>query len=250
MRVGLRRLRSALALFGRFASPPPGMEDELAWLEEKLGPARDWEVFSHSTLDIVEVPAPEDAGIAHLRHAAIDVASAKRKQAVSAVQSVRFTRLILTLARWLACVSWSSTVEKQWKHKLGGSLPRFAADCIAREQHRVRRCHKHLRNEEPILQHKFRIATKNLRYATEFFQSLYPNKELDDYLGSLAAMQDELGLSNDKMVAEGFLQQLAEEREDLRPSIGFARGFLIAKGNKVDSNLWKHLASMKPKMQK
>jgi inorganic triphosphatase YgiF len=241
MRIGLRRLQSALALCGNFARPPDETENELTWLAGELGRARDWEVFSNSTLAIVQYSAPEDPGIAQLRRTAIDIAAAKREMAISAVRSVRFTRLILTLAQWLACSSWSKAAAKHDKHKLSGPLAPFARDCLLHKEHELRRCHKDLADEKPKSRHKFRIATKNLRYTTEFFGSLYPKKKLQPFLKVLAALQEEFGHSNDKIVAEGFLKILAVDKKNLRPTIEFARGFLMAKNDYVDTKLWRRL---------
>jgi len=104
-----------------------------------------------------------------------------------------------------------------------------------------------LRNEVPNSRHKFRIATKNLRYTIEFFQAFYPKRETSRYLGILVALQETFGLSNDRVVAEGFLLQLAADKKALGPSVNFARGFLMAQGNQGDRELWKSLNAMNPK---
>jgi len=142
MRVGLRRLQAALTLFENFSPLPVGSKEEIDWLAEKLGTARDWNVFSNSTLATVKAPTTENDCLEHLRQAANEVATAKLDQAISAVRSVRYTRLVLTLMRRLACASWSDLVERKWKHHLSVPLPRFAAGCVLREQHRLHRCHE------------------------------------------------------------------------------------------------------------
>nr|WP_238812998.1 inorganic triphosphatase [Paraburkholderia sp. SG-MS1] len=50
MRVGLRRLRSALDLFAKVIPAYPGLDEELRWIASELGAARDWEVLAGSTL--------------------------------------------------------------------------------------------------------------------------------------------------------------------------------------------------------
>ena len=88
MRVGLRRLESALELFDRIASLPAEIQDELNWLSSMLGPARDWE-SCRPNLERYCRFAPVDAGLSLLRRSAIDIAGEKCGLAVSAVQSVR-----------------------------------------------------------------------------------------------------------------------------------------------------------------
>ncbi len=57
--------------------------------------------------------------------------------------------------------------------------------------------------------HEVRIAVKKLRYATEFFASLFPRKAARSYIKALAVLQDELGVLNDAATTELLLQHLA-----------------------------------------
>ncbi|MES2350198.1 MAG: CHAD domain-containing protein, partial [Pseudomonadota bacterium] len=45
MRIGVRRLRSALKLFDAVAPCPPGLLEDIGWLGTQLGAARDWDVL-------------------------------------------------------------------------------------------------------------------------------------------------------------------------------------------------------------
>jgi triphosphatase len=66
-----------------------------------------------------------------------------------------------------------------------------------------------------------RIALKKLRYAAEFFRSLYGDKEVAKYLRRLAALQDDLGHLNDVATAESLMDRLASEPgDDTRWRIG------------------------------
>ena len=76
--------------------------------------------------------------------------------------------------------------------------------------------------------HRARIAAKKVRYATEFFQSLYSSKLAPPYIASLTALQGALGSINDATVAASLLAQLVETRPDLAQHTGFVRGYLAA----------------------
>lgn len=245
MRVGLRRLESALELFDRIASLPAEIQDELNWLSSMLGPARDWEVLSGPTLSAIAASAPDDAGLSLLRRSAIDIAGEKCGLAVSAVQSVRFTRLMLTLARWLECASWRREIGKSERHKLNAPLPRFVQKCLSHDQRRLLRRGKVLDPADPKKCHKTRIAAKTARYTAEFFRSLYPKKKIQGYVGVLIALQDELGGMNDAVVADNALQELGNKRQDLLAGIAIARDFLNSKVNRKVDKLWKRFASKK-----
>ena len=52
--------------------------------------------------------------------------------------------------------------------------------------------------------HRARIAAKKVRYAIEFFASLYPRRAVRHYVDALTELQDDLGWPNDAVVADQF----------------------------------------------
>src|SRR5690606_26320061 len=63
-RVGLRRLRSAIRMFDSVIPCPPALREEIAWLSQELGVARDWDVLSESTIPrIADIPEDIPADI-------------------------------------------------------------------------------------------------------------------------------------------------------------------------------------------
>ena len=71
---------------------------------------------------------------------------------------------------------------------------------------------------------------KKLRYACEFFRTLYPSKRVKAYATRLAGLQDVLGYLNDVAVTEEFVAHLIarSEREggrDLRYPCGVVLGW-------------------------
>ena len=61
--------------------------------------------------------------------------------------------------------------------------------------------------------HRLRIALKKLRYATEFFEALYPKKHTKPYLAALKDLQDGLGHLNDVAVAQRLIASLVGEAD-------------------------------------
>jgi triphosphatase len=242
MRVGLRRLKSALGLFRNAIALPAPLQEELDWLEAQLGPARDWEVLSHSTLDVVQKAAPPDIGALELPQAAAALAQEQRAAAAGAVQSVRYARLILAFQRWLHGAEWRQQ-EAQWKRsQLGSPVLRFADKELARAERRLLRRGRKLRGADPQRRHQVRIAAKKTRYAMEFFQSLYPARAVKKFVAALSSLQDELGRLNDAAVGDGLLRELHGRRPELGAAVGFARGYLGAmlehKDRRLDK-LWR-----------
>ena len=221
MRVGMRRLRSAFGLFKDLVALPPELDTELDWLGTELGAARDWEVLAHSTLASIH-----DAEA--LPRAAADIAAERRAQAAATVRSPRYSRLMLSLERWLLESGWREQMP-QWKRaRLESPLRRFAGKELSRSQRRLLKRGAKLRGADAPARHRVRIAAKKARYAMEFFEPLYARRQVRHYVGALSGLQDELGRLNDATVADGLLLELAGTRTELAPAAGYARGYLAS----------------------
>ena len=59
--------------------------------------------------------------------------------------------------------------------------------------------------------HELRIAAKKLRYAADFFRSLYPRRRVRRYVAALAAVQDCLGAINDGAVGRARVAEAWEK---------------------------------------
>lgn len=228
MRVGLRRLRSALGLFEKVIECPTVIQSDLRWIASQLGTARDWEVLAGSTLDHLQGALPNDVNVRVLRAEALDRARINREQAANAVNSPRHTRLQLQFAEWVTGQQWrqampasSTTLEKL-------SLKKFSKQVLKRSENRLLRRGRHLKGNDPELRHRTRIAAKKARYAMEFFGSLYPNRVVTDYVSRLSNLQEELGWLNDASVAIERLELLQHANHDAMGSAAFARGFLYS----------------------
>uniref|UniRef100_UPI003F49B222 CHAD domain-containing protein n=1 Tax=Cupriavidus yeoncheonensis TaxID=1462994 RepID=UPI003F49B222 len=92
---------------------------------------------------------------------------------------------------------------------------------------RQRRLHKRGRGMAKLdeqQRHRARIAAKKLRYATEFFESLFPANKVRPYREQLSHLQDDLGWRNDMAVAESLLCRLGAEQQHLAIACAYARG--------------------------
>lgn len=201
-RVAVRRLRSALGLFG--AAAPAGVVEELRWLMGCLGPARDWDVFVSQTLPPIVEELTGNPALARLRADAARLREVHRQAALEAVLSQRYTRLVLTLGLVLA-----RQAEPPGDPV---ALAEFAAQTLTRQHKRLRRRGKHHATLSPAERHALRIAAKKLRYAAEFFAGIYPRKRARPYLAALAALQDVLGALNDAAVTQRLLAELDAPR--------------------------------------
>lgn len=236
MRVGVRRLRSALKLFEPVAPCPPALLDDVRWLGEELGAARDWDVLFESTLPRVlgSVDTAGSAGTANgmleLQALALETVRARRHAAAQALLSQRYTRLQLAMGAWM-----QQLAAEAGQHGDGEPLAQGASNYA---QQVVQRLHKQLlrradriSDSDPATVHRLRIAGKRSRYAMEFFRSLYRNGGTRRYLDTMSDLQDQLGAHNDLVVADALLLEL-QQRQDHPPAtmaaIGYVRGYLQA----------------------
>jgi inorganic triphosphatase YgiF len=216
MRVGLRRLRAVISLFSK-ALPETKAEEtktELRWLTNELARARELDVFLEEKIGpVAREITPRRGGKAIAKQFA-----AKRTEALGearrAVDSPRCRALLIDVLEWIEAQHGRTDVANS-------ELGEFAAQLLDR---RLRKAHKDAGKLQEMTapeRHKFRIRMKKLRYAAEFFESLFPSKRERKALARLSKhakkIQDALGSLNDfiadrKMAAEAALQAPPQDR--------------------------------------
>lgn len=229
MRVGLRRLRSLLKLFDDLAPLPAGLDQELRWLGDELGAARDWEVLAGDTLSEAmheEAAAPL---LPPLQQAAQAQADGNRARAAEAVGSVRYARLLLKLIAWLHGRRWQALASPEQKEALAAPAARFARQALKEGERRMKRRARNLAHADAPARHRLRIAAKRMRYATEFFAPLFPQRQVRPFVQALTRLQDSLGQLNDAAVAQGLLQELAQRQAPQALAAGFVCGQLSSR---------------------
>ncbi len=239
MRVGMRRLRSALSMYKRVLHLPQDLQQEVDWLATELGDARDWDVLAGATLASVARDLPEPAEIAGVQKAAADIAQEHHVAVAAVVGSARYTRLLLNLTRWVQAMGWHD--DQPTMDAAGGQLAqpvtKFARATLKRDQRRLRRRAAKLSEATPADRHAVRIAAKKTRYAAEFFSSLFSPKTVQPYIKALTGLQDELGYLNDAAVAHRLLATMPAAQPELAAGVGFVKGFLAARTTNDDKEV-------------
>lgn len=228
MRVGVRRLRSALGMFAPLLALPDELQRELNWLSDALGAARDWDVLAGATLEQLKGEVEADM-LAPLVTAAQECARQAHADTGAALAGPRYTALMLGLQRWLHAGAWRSACTRRQLRRLDKAAPGFARRTLGTAQRRLLRRGKGLAQAAPEQRHRVRIAAKKARYATTFFGSLLRPRRVRSYERDLAKLQDVLGNLNDLEVADGLLQTLAGGEPALAPQAAYARGYLAAR---------------------
>jgi inorganic triphosphatase YgiF len=241
LRVGLRRLRSSLGLVALASSKEAvaPLAEELCWLGGALGPARDWDVFMTETFPPLAQRFAGAEGLVSFRTRAARLRRTHDAAARDAISSRRYTDLLLALGAAFARddlptfagnAAPAAAGEGKAAPRLDAPVGTFAAFVIDRRDRRIRKRGRHVPEAPPEERHRIRIAAKKLRYAAEFFASLYPAKRVTRYVEALEGLQDILGALNDAAVVDRLLAEVAAGGgRPTAPGIdGLVRGWVAA----------------------
>jgi len=228
MRVGLRRLRSALLAFRdlvpRKAAKP--IVERLRGLMPVLGDARDWDVFCEGLVHIgTHEPdrAPVLAPLLALARAKRGVA---RRRARAAAASPKLQAFLLRALRWVNAGPWKGRAENA-----EGSLGAFAAAALERLHRKSLETAQEIDWADAERRHRLRIRMKRLRYACDFFASSFADAAARPYIKRLAALQDILGDLNDIAVARRLIAEIAPRGSapEVAPAAGHVRHTLAVR---------------------
>jgi triphosphatase len=218
LRIGLRRLRSALRAFRRLhESPALGqLERHARALARSVGELRDADVLIEGiyapAAGALAAGAAEGGlaqgianGMVSVREALFAHRAAARSRARTALTGRQWSLLQLHLA--LA----PRTVDGE--ARLCGTVEGFARSALKRQWKKVSA--RGVRLDELTLEerHALRKALKELRYLCEFFACLYPRRRAQPFIAGLRALQEVLGYLNDVAGAERIAGLTRQNRE-------------------------------------
>ena len=198
-RVALRRLRSAMSIFEEILVDDQfeHLVSELQWIARELDMARNLDVLLERSSDATTYSTLQLA----------------RRQAYStaavALASPRLRALMLVLVEWITIGNWQ---ERQADGTVVRRLDHFAVEALERCRRRVKRRGRHWGKLDSEARHRLRIGAKKLRYAADFFGTLFPGAQAlrrhEAFLKVLHAIQDRLGDLNDQMTGAALLAKL------------------------------------------
>lgn len=200
LRVGLRRLRSAVRCLAPFCAGLDGSDivKEARWLGRQVATLRDLDVLA---LRLREASArwPEEPGFPALEttiaRRAADARTALRRR----LEDKRARRFLSGLSDPPRCSGRKArTVARD-----------LAQDALDAAWKRVLRLGRKTAKLDTEGRHDLRKALKHLRYTVDFFAPLYREGRVDRYARTLKRMQDLLGDLNDLAMAERMLAAVA-----------------------------------------
>ena len=215
MRVAVRRLRSVIAAVRSMlpAEQYQWSKDELKWLGGSLGPARDWDVFAAELLVPVRSVLHADPDLENLVEAAKQRAQAAYAAARTAIGSRRYSEIMLKTVRWFETCGWRDQRVSEHSAPLFSSIAEIAPPLIERRWRlALKRC-KHFAGLSLDERHQVRLALKNLRYMSEFLESLFDPASVKALMKQLKGLQEDLGHLNDVRTAQRRCRELARSGE-------------------------------------
>jgi CHAD domain-containing protein len=208
MRVGLRRLRAAIAVFADLLDDDETarIKAELKWITGELGPARDLDVYVTGNIKPLQRTLPAKRHLESLRG---DLETSRKgafDRAAKAVLSARYRALVLDTLAWIEGGAWTTSDDELTKARRRRKARDFAREELARRLKKVSKRAKRLAKLDARRRHKLRIGIKKLRYAAGFFTSLFSGRKaqrrLRRFARGLKQLQDRLGALNDIAVHE------------------------------------------------
>jgi CHAD domain-containing protein len=252
MRIGLRRLRSALKAFR------PAIDDrvirDLSGASRNLGlvlsELRDADVLATEIVRSVVARHPDNPDLPLLMTALAAVRSERRKKVLTALQSDQWVclhRMLKELPRHLDCVSRSGR-----NSDLNQPILAASHKVLRRLWRRVERWGERIDELTLAERHEMRKDLKTLRYAIDFLAPLYSAKRVNAFLNKLGRLQDKFGYLIDVAVAQKLpiiVPQQPAKNPALQRAIGFVNGWHAGRAESgwEDTRIaWKGLAKSRP----
>jgi triphosphatase len=234
MRVAVRRARSAISIF-RPALAPGALDtvnDGLKALGRRLGPTRDWDVFTEETIPAIQHAVPGDERLAKLAVAAARRQREHQKELAQYLAGPEFRLLGITLAWFAAAQGWHAKPGNT-NDPAPDDLVTFADSVLQRRWKKLLSAGRRIETLDIPALHALRLRAKRARYAAEMFATLHDAKGAQRFIRRLSVLQQRLGVLNDGAVASHLLAELGGAGGRHAYAAGLVGGFLAARAERI-----------------
>jgi CHAD domain-containing protein len=227
-RVGIRRLRSTLRVFGKELdrSTIGDMGSELRWVAGLLGEVRDCEVQQRRFIEALD-GVPEQLVLgpvnSRIRNDLAAIGLPARRQVSEAMESSRYLAVMAALGRWRAVPPVHEDIATSALLKRARRAQRKAD----------RRLAAALESGDDAMLHRARKAAKRARYAAELCESLDKPKRAKRTIKHYKNVQGRLGDHQDTVVACEALRKMAIAAGTTVGENGFTYGMLYAREQQI-----------------
>lgn len=199
LRIGLRRLRSVFCAYAPVLESPEmaRLNDEARWLGQGVGKLRDLDVVTNEIVQREAGAHPDEPGLAALSGMLSRQATEVRQHLRKLLAGARAQAFLIDLARFVETRGWLVPQDFGQTARLAEPVAQLAGRALGKRWKRVGKRARAIETLDTEQRHEFRKELKKLRYAVEFFSSLYPAKRIDPFLKRLKKLQTVFGELND-----------------------------------------------------
>ena len=254
LRIGLRRLRTALKVFedSLGGAQIAALEATAQRLGQEVGHLRDADVL------IEEVLAhAAERGLDPDARAVLEAALAARRETVRAeVRTVLMApatgAFLLDLLEYVETRGWLEPSDYRQTARLARPIGEMAPKLLRKRWRKVKALGEDIRELESEELHSLRKALKKLRYTVDMLIGLYPGKRSVGFLAALKDLQDSFGSLNDAAMAEARLagpDPVAPDDPAVQRAVGFTLGILAGASAAQRPEVfdrWDELAETRP----
>ena len=228
LRVGLRRLRTALRLFAPVlgeSEAARSLSERARTLGQEISPLRDLDVLEEEIVALEAQGldgAARDALIAALG-ARRESARARARAAMAGPEGVGF---LLDLGAFVETRGWLDPADYEQTGRLARPIGKVAAGMLGDRLKAARKRAKHLEELDEHALHDLRKALKKLRYGVEMLAPIHSGREVSLYVRAIKDLQDRFGSLTDAAMARSWLMG-AEAIGAEDPAAQRAAGWLL-----------------------
>ncbi|HET9068989.1 MAG TPA: CHAD domain-containing protein [Amaricoccus sp.] len=203
LRVGLRRLRTAFAVFGpslgEAATAP--LAATARDLGRVAGELRDADVLMSEV-----VAGAARLGLDPAARGALDAALETRREEVrarvrGALAGPEATGFLFDLGAFIEGRGWLVASDYSQSARLAAPIGEVAPQILARRHRKAMKLGRKVRELDASGLHELRKELKKLRYTVDTFAPLYEGTRMPSYLRALKELQDSFGSMNDAVMA-------------------------------------------------
>jgi inorganic triphosphatase YgiF len=222
LRVGLRRLRSALKAFRPIegSAATRELERHAKVLGQSVGELRNADIFIEGICAPVAATRKGEPGFGELRKGLLAHRDDLRARTREALSGEQWSKLQLYLALWPRTLEGNA--------KLTAPVAAFAPSALARSWRKIARHGAKLETLSVEERHEMRKALKSFRYTVEFFASLYDARKVGRFVKDLKKLQDVFGYVNDVATAQalsGICDARCADCREAQRAVGYVLGW-------------------------